>query len=638
MALGLFAALPVGLGTASEGRANRPDVMGVNELKPGMKGYGLTVFEGTRPQKFDVEVIDVLNNFRPRQDLILIKTFHPRLEVAKVVAGMSGSPIYIDGKMIGAYAYGWSFGSEPVAGVTPIRSMLDDLARPLPPTLHGWPLFPNKAGSQGAGVKRNKTASAELGVPGDERFAALEPHDDTPDNRFAGAPLDYDLRRHRDQIAERVNPKLEAELGNVTARPVATPVLLGGMSSDAVAFAGDLLSPLGLDVMQAGGGGEGKPGPDVPTRYEAGGAIGVQLVSGDMSAMGLGTVTRVEGDLVSGFGHPMMQGGITALPTAVGKVLWFLASESRSFKLGMPVRPLGALVNDRQASIVVSHSAVAPVIPVHVQIHGADGAPYTDWDFSVAHDKFMAPTFVAVAIGNALQATASERQDVTWSVTSKVRFKDYGEIEVKDFGVAVGGTPDPNDFARTNVVGAVGAVLSNPWQPAFVESVNVDVRLTFSRDLVRLRGVELLTPEVEPGEPAELRLTLVPYDGPLIKRTVKVPLAKNLAGQRVKIDVEPGYIVQKEKAAPESLADLIRGLEDPIYPARSLVFSYVAGTGVAHKGQVAANLPPGAMDRISPQSSTLAPEEFKAEERHVVRFPAFVIGTDKVTVVVKANK
>jgi len=111
---------------------NRPDILDVPQLRHGMKGYGLTVFEGTRPEKFDVEIIDILKNFRPRHDLILIKTMHPRLEVAKVVAGMSGSPIFINGKMIGAYAYGWTFGKEPVAGVTPIRTMLDDLERPLP--------------------------------------------------------------------------------------------------------------------------------------------------------------------------------------------------------------------------------------------------------------------------------------------------------------------------------------------------------------------------------------------------------------------------------------------------------------------------------------------------------------------------
>src|ERR1051325_11367470 len=169
--IGLAATLPEGLARA-DGRAVRSNVMGVSEIKPGMKGYGLTVFEGTKPSRFDVEVIGVLKNFRPRQEGILIKTHHPRLEVAKVVAGMSGSPIYIDGKMIGAYAYGWTFGSEPVAGVTPIRTMLDEMALPLPDTINGWPLklLPGK--------KSEKVAQA----PSDAR------------GRFRGEVGRYDLR------------------------------------------------------------------------------------------------------------------------------------------------------------------------------------------------------------------------------------------------------------------------------------------------------------------------------------------------------------------------------------------------------------------------------------------------------------
>ena len=141
--LGLLAPLllfPALKSARAGGATARSDTMPVGQIKRGMKGYGLTVFEGTRPERFDVEVIDVLKNFRPRQDLILVKTKHPRLEITKVVAGMSGSPIYLNDKMIGAYAYGWSFGSEPVAGVTPIRNMLDDLARPLPDLIDGWPL------------------------------------------------------------------------------------------------------------------------------------------------------------------------------------------------------------------------------------------------------------------------------------------------------------------------------------------------------------------------------------------------------------------------------------------------------------------------------------------------------------------
>src|SRR4051812_4788298 len=139
--VGLLLPLPLGLRPAhADGASSRPDTMPVSEIHPGMKGYGLTVFQGVKPERFDVEVIDVLKYFRPKQDLILVKTKHPRLEITKVVAGMSGSPIYLNDKMIGAYAYGWSFGSEPVAGVTPIANMLGELARPLPPQIDGWPL------------------------------------------------------------------------------------------------------------------------------------------------------------------------------------------------------------------------------------------------------------------------------------------------------------------------------------------------------------------------------------------------------------------------------------------------------------------------------------------------------------------
>src|SRR6187401_1440571 len=141
--------------------------MPVKDIKPGMKGYGLTVFQGTKPERFDVEVIDVLKNFRPKQDLILVKTKHPRLEITKVVAGMSGSPIYLNDKMIGAYAYGWSFGAEPVAGVTPIRLMLDELALPLPGSIDGWPLklVPGPTASAKAAPARSggKRFQGELG-------------------------------------------------------------------------------------------------------------------------------------------------------------------------------------------------------------------------------------------------------------------------------------------------------------------------------------------------------------------------------------------------------------------------------------------------------------------------------------------
>lgn len=612
--VGLLLSLPLGLHTAhADGGSSRPDIMPVSDIHPGMKGYGLTVFQGTKPERFDVEVIDVLKNFRPKQDMILVKTKHPRLEITKVVAGMSGSPIYLNDKMIGAYAYGWSFGSEPVAGVTPIRNMLDEMARPLPERIDGWPLkLLPQAGAPGR--SRERHASNDGG------------------RRFQGDLAHYDVREHAAQLARALGADSSHAISALT--PVSTPILLGGMSSRSVAFAQQLMSPLGLEPLQAGGG--AGPEASAPTRYVDGGAIGVQLVRGDMSAMGLGTVTRVEGDKLVAFGHPMSELGVTALPTSIGRVLWFLASDQRSFKMGMAVRDVGALVNDRQSAIVVSHSAKAPIIPIKMSIHGAPGFPSSNWSFEIAHDKFMSPSFAALALGSALQTVANEHQDVSWTATSKLKIKGFGTINLQDYGVAMGGTPEAGEFARSNLVRALGTILNNPWQPAIIEEASMDVDLRYARDILRLRGADLLESEIDAGAPARIRLTLVPYSGAEITRVVSVPIPAHLAGQTVSLEIEPGYTEERDQAAPDTLADLIKNFENPVYPAKSAVVTFGTGdAGVSFKGRIAHDLPPGALDLIRPSTSSIAPETFATTTRVVVDLPQFMVGRDRVSVTVR---
>lgn len=607
--MGLVASIPMGLESArADGAAKRSDILPVSAIKRGMKGYGLTVFEGTKPERFDVEVIDVLDNFRPHQALILIKTRHPRLEVAKVVAGMSGSPIFINDKMVGAYAYGWTFGREPVAGVTPIENMLEDMARPLPKSIYGIPLKPS----------------------GEKRKQARRRYDGTR-NRYSGLPGDYQLERHAQQVGRHNHTLVSAGSG---LKPVSTPLLMGGMNPESVKWATELLSPLGLEPLQAGGG--GKPDPNAPTRFVDGGAVGIELIRGDMSATGLGTVTRVEGDKLVAFGHPMMNAGVSSLPTAVGRILWFLASEMRSFKIGMPVRSVGALVNDRQSAIVVSHSAQAPVIPVTLKVKGAQGAPVTDWSFEVAHEKFMTPAFIAIALGNAMQATAAERQDVSWSAYAKLEIAGHGEVMLEDHGVSIGGTPEARDFAQSELVKLTGAVLNNPWEDGRIERADMEIALRYEREILRLRGAELLESEIDAGEPARIRLKLEPYAGKTITRVISVPIPRHLAGESVTISLAPGYTVARERAAPDNLAELIQNFENLYYPAKSVVAEFESGAGaISYRGRVAKNLPPGAINTIQSATSSIAPDSFGTEIRRVYPLSLFMTGRDSVTVKVR---
>jgi hypothetical protein len=612
--LGLLASVPLTLKLAHAVPAATETIMPVSEIKAGMKGYGLTVFRGTEPERFDVEVLGVIQQFRPHQDLVLIKTSHPRLEIAKVVAGMSGSPIFINGRMIGAYAYGWTFGTEPIAGVTPIQSMLDELARPLPiskPIPLPMPV----------GARPGHDPGTHASIGGGDGTA------------YAAAGGVYDLRDHARQLVMRSAPANEAQAPKLL--PVATPLLLGGMGEQTAKVARELLEPLGLEPVQGGGAGNAAD-PDAPTRFVNGGAIGVQLVRGDISAMGLGTVTRVEGDKLVAFGHPMMNGGVAALPTAIGRVMWVLASQQRSFKLGVAVRPLGALVNDRQAAIVVDSKSVAPSFPATVDIEGVEGAPHKSWSFTIAHEKFMSPSFVALAVGSAIEATTSERRDVSWRATTDIVVTGQGTITLEDGGVAVGGTPDADDWSHSRAVRAVGALLNNPWQPARIEKLTTKVSVRFARDLYHLRGVDAVSDVVDAGQPARLRLHLVPFAGPEEQKIIEVPIPRELAGKDVDIELAPGYTEAPDLPSPDRFADLVANLPRQSYPFDSIVASIkMAEHGVAFHGQVAGRLPPGALDSLRPAVDTAAPEPFVSYVRIPVSIHRLLEGKDKVRIKVR---
>ncbi|RYE79562.1 MAG: hypothetical protein EOO74_03525 [Myxococcales bacterium] len=623
-AFALVAAAPVvALSPSVKAQGTRVPMMDVDDVKIGMKGYGLTVFQGTKPEKFDVEVVGVLRKFRPNQDLILIKTPHERLNIAHTVAGMSGSPIYLDGKMIGAYAYGWQFGSEPIAGVTPIKNMLQDMARPVPPNLllpipvppppHG-PLQPGKV----AGARRARQASNDLG------------------NEFKGAIGDYTVTDHARQIGVRAATALSAPSGTRLAA-ASTPVSLSGFGDRMAKMAADLLTPLGLETMQGGGSG-GAQDPNAPTMFENGGAIGVQMIRGDISAQGLGTVTYVEGDKLVAFGHPMNQGGISALPTAIGKVHWILASQMRSFKLGEPVRPLGTMVNDQQASIVIDTKVTAATIPMTVDVEGVEGAPKKHWDLELAHDKFMTPMFVGVGMGNTVESTVSERRDATWEARTKVTVKGYGTIELFDFGLAVGGTPSADEFVRSRAARAVGMIMNNPWENAQIEKIEMKMKLSFGHNLYSIRGTRPLEDTVEAGDKVRIQVKLTQFNSPDETRTIEVPVPKEFAGREFQVTLLPGWQDAPETPPAENLATLLANLPKQSFAPDTLLAVYqLPGAGLAFKGQIAPRLPASVADSIRTSNDSEGPESVPVIVRVPFAMGKFIEGRDAVRVRVRPS-
>ncbi len=617
---GLFAGLGLTLPLARGDQ--QPLTISVDEIKDGMKGYGLTVFKGTEPERFDVEVVGVLRNFRPSQALILIKTPHPRLNVTKNVKGMSGSPIYLDGRLAGAYAYSWAaFQVEPVAGVTPIAPMLAEMRRPIPPGF--WPLEGNAPLPANAPAANRGKKHAMIDAPRDGLTA------------FQGAPGTYDLEAHSSQVAARVSANQPGQDASSPLVRAATPLMLGGMTDRSIALVRKLFGPVGLEPIQAGAGGA-HDDPDAPKHYTNGGGVGVQMARGDVSLMGLGTVTHVEGSRLCGFGHPMMEAGVTALPTAIGRVHWIFASDQHSSKIGEAARPLGALVQDRQSSIVVDETQHAPVFPLTLEIRGAQGIPKKDWNVEIAEERFMSASLVASVVGSIIDASVNEKRDVTWKLVSKLSVRGHGTIELEDFGVASGGMPDAGEIAHAKIARAVGEVLNNPWELTHVEKIESVLSVDYTRELYKLRGVDVLDPVVDAGSVARLRVHLVPFAGPETTKVLEIRLPDELAGREVELEVLPGYQVVPDRPAPQSLADLLVSSTRQSVLPRSLVVQYRARSqGVAYKGHVADRLPSFALDALRPSSTDVVPDAFPSYGRVIVPLERYVDGTDRAKVRVR---
>jgi hypothetical protein len=577
-----IAAVLAGSGALLAQSAPASALMPFEEVRAGMRGYGLTVFRGTRPERFDVEVIDVIHNFRPHMNAILIRPTHPTLEHAGTVAGMSGSPIYLDGRLAGAYAYGWEFGRDPVAGVTPIASMLAELRRP------------------------RRTP------------AGLLPGSQIPIEILQGG-----ARAEAPTAARRLAP-LPTAFGSLV--PVATPLTVGGMGDRALRHLADALEPFGIVPVQAGGGGGRTPAADTPTHYENGGAVAIRLLQGDISGNATGTVTHVQGSELVAFGHPMMGMGETAMPAGIARVMWILASERRSMKISESVRDLGALVQDRPSTIVVDERAPAPTVPVHVTVRGVDGAPHTEWNVTVAGHRMFAARLAGSVLETAIEETAGDVGDVAWTVRSRVTLRGREPIEFVEHGANGAGA----QLGLVSSTDFMMRVSDNAFGPIPIDRVDYAVDLRWARDFSYIRSVTLAQAEADPGSTVDLRINLARYGAPAETRTVRLEVPRSLAGREMEIEVASGAETSPDVAEPESLDDLVRNLTTR-FPDDALVVSVrLPGTGATLRGRVLHNLPSSAYDALRPGVSTDGADPLWNVQRTVVPVGRTILGRDRV--------
>ena len=454
-----------------------PPILKLDDVRPGMRGVGKTTFEGTRVAEFEVEVVGVLREIGPDQDLILARCTGGPLAETRILSGMSGSPVFIDGRLIGAIAYSWGFSTDSIAGITPIEEML-------------------------AVAARDRAA-------GSARQAATGPFE------RLGPDLDADVLAEffRSRWASAFAP------GSAGIAPLTLPVSIAGLPPAGFAALAPVLGNAGFLAVQ---GGSGAAAAGSPPPLEPGSAIGVKLVRGDVEIAATGTVTWVDGDRILAFGHPLFGLGDVDFPMTAARVEALLPSLMQSARLATPLAEVGALRQDRPSAVAGALGAGAAMIPVRLQYQGADGVR-ASYAFDLVADPVLAPVLLYYTLNGVLAGRdrAVGSLSLRLAEGSVIRLRDEGDIALDNVFSGTTAT------AYATGIGAfvLHLLLNNAWSPPRVEGINLILEYASAPRAARIRRVTLDRYRARPGDAVRASVVLQPYRGPdvVVEREIRIP-------------------------------------------------------------------------------------------------------------------
>jgi hypothetical protein len=411
----------------------------------------------------------------------------------------------------------------------------------------------------------------------------------------------------------------------------AVPLSISGFSPRTASELSDELRPSGLVPLQAGGG--RKVGPPAAGHVEPGSAIGVELVRGDMSTVGTGTVTYVDGPNVFAFGHPMFGIGEVYLPMVDAEIHAFLPSLQQSFKMSSPLQEVGTLVQDRQACIIGDLDARTTMMPVEVRV-GGPGVDARVFRAEVARNRRLTPMLASMVVGNAIADAEPDVTDMVVTVTSKMNVKGYTTLELRDQLFSSEGISG-RALSSSRGLRAMGDLLFNPFEPIVLDRMDVDVRVEFRRDIAEIVGVSLPGDVVHAGDTVPLRVTLRPYAGTEYVETVPVVIPRNVGGDMVKLEVASGAQVKPDTPQAESLRGYIENLRK-FYTASSIVVSVqTPDDGASLRGRLLSGLPPAALDTLRPGNQTRRADAYRVADRTVFPSKRLVSGKQELTLFVR---
>jgi hypothetical protein len=484
-------------------------VLPVSEIRPGQAAVVRTVFAGDSIESFDAVILGVLPGGRADGDVILARATSPRVIASGVAQGMSGSPVYVGGRLVGALSSGWSFSKEPIFGITPIAEMLEVLDRP------------ESAHPDGT--------SGPVGVD----------------------PLQAAPRYREYSWSDDPPPAAPAPVPATRPGALALPLAVGGLHPDALPIVRDLFAASGFTVTPGGRSREtARPAP-----LEPGSPVAVDVLRGDLNFSAIGTVTYVDGDRVLIFGHPFFQSGEVRMPLSTARIVGILPSLATSFKLGVPGTPIGVATQDRRAAVAGRLGPAPALMPFRVEVSA--GGRRQAFFFECIEDRSLMPQLVGAAAMNSLLESGGSgvQQSLRWSLSV---WSGGRELRLAD--VASGESP------VAEMLGAVSSPLrflsANPFERVRFDSLRIAIEVTQGREQWTVRGARAGAALVRPGGTLRVSADLERWRGERRTVELEVPVPEELPNGRYTLWLGGGAEYDRFTASrlpwrfrPVSLAD-----------------------------------------------------------------------------------
>jgi hypothetical protein len=478
------------------------ETIAVSQIHAGMRGKAYTVFQGTKPEPMDVEVLGILKNANgPKGDLILVRLGGAKAEYTGVVAGMSGSPVYLNGKLAGALSFRiGEFSKEPIAGVTPIAEMLEINAMESSPGT-----APVEAKSQASTPSRTSNASTSS----------------LPVEDFANY-----------------------------LKPIEAPLVFSGFSQDAVQrFAPQFAAAGIVPVMGAGSVSDAAQ----PEPMEPGSAVSAILVRGDMDIAATCTVTYMDAHHLLACGHPLMQFGMVDLPMTKAEVLATLPSPLNAFKIINATEAVGAFVQDRHTGIMGEFGKKPDMIPVTLTMHG--GTANKQFHYEVLNNARLSPVAMMATVFNALHDVNEYGEDVTYRMNGSITVDGFPDVTLQNMFSAVDGGQPAAALAALSIGDRFGRIYDNPYNIPAVHGVHLDFEISTERRWARLENARTDLTEARPGDDITIEAVLRPYRGERIVQQIPIHIPASASQGPLHILVSDGETLDRIRRGPPVLSN-----------------------------------------------------------------------------------